>query len=88
MQFDQETIKELEQAFTASLGPGCYSITFPSSMESRRSQEECRAIVELTLKFAQRLLSTYDPPDLKKRGFKKTPWGWQAPAGKITRVLL
>lgn len=57
MQFDQETIKELEEGFTALAGPDEYQITFPSSMSKRLSPGTCEEILDRTIEFAESLLA-------------------------------
>lgn len=56
MQPDQETLEEFSQCFTALAGPDEYSITFPASMSKNLSPEECEAILDRTIAFAEGLL--------------------------------
>lgn len=57
MQFDQETIKELEEGFTALAGPDEYQITFPTAMSKRLSPRTCEEILDRTIEFAESLLA-------------------------------
>lgn len=88
MSNDQERREQLDRSFTAVFGPDTYAITFPNSMKNELSQDECRTIIEQTIKFAEKLIAAYDSPDLRRQGFKKTPWGWQAPMGTTLKACL
>lgn len=56
LDFDPETIDELEHAFTALSGPDDYEIRFPIAMSRELSREDCDEILNRTLEFAAALL--------------------------------